>query len=246
MKQAIPLWKRVQFWTRDRDARSLPIEDARAALVSQQEQLLAEMRDLHRTSEARWKGLMERIAAMEAEGSPVDMRLLQEAQMQMRRSYERVRITHTETQELMREWEEWQRMTDLPQYVATPQHDERREMVRSELLTRGIRLRSVSVPVKQDVSEAISPAVVTEVQEIVQVSIPLVEASVPSMPDLLDEWEQFFGHESLDTDVLLEQPDTAQEVEKALERAHHLKMQATHQRLNDRSKGLRRTRLSGI
>lgn len=246
MKQKPAIWKRVRSWVQGRQEEPVSQADSRESLSTYQQTLLKEMRDLHRASEAHLQQLVSEVSGMDDEALHTGTRALQESHQQVRRSVERLRIAHADTQELLREWDEWQGMMVLPGYAATPQHEERREMVRSELVTRGVRIKSLTTHVEVREQEKESPILSMEEQFVLQEVVSHAPSFHGDSPDHLDEWEECFGDEVVITSVLYEDPDTDEEMREALERARQLKMHSAEQRISDRFKGLRRARLGSV
>lgn len=137
--------KRVSWWQRFREW-SVPSQNAapeilvaRSELSSSQREIADELEGAFTSYQERLEDLAARLSVLDDQGIQAEGESIREAQQSLRRAIRRVAVSERTTPELTNEWQDWSRYA-FQGPLAKALVDERREMLRSELVLRGVRL----------------------------------------------------------------------------------------------------------
>ncbi len=205
--------------------------DARRTLSVAHAEAEREMRSLHEEARRHLVEMETLLKEMDEDVSPWQLQQVQQAYTQLRYSFDRTKIALMDTQTLQHEWEDWQRTHEMSAYQATPEHEAREEMVRSELVLRGVRIQATPMQAPAQAMQLVTP-MVDEPVMIAQATSVILERDVEM--DHLDEWEECFGNEELDVEVLKHDPKTMEEMQASAQAAQMLKVRSGHQRMERR------------
>ena len=208
------------------------VQDRCSALLRTHQALLNEQVAILAEARKRLHAMTEQMEQMDQEQLVDHIRVMQSAQVQFQHALERTKLAFVDMPSLMQEWEEWLRMEDMPNQQSNTLQTSRKEMVQSELLTRGVRRATKTERAHTKGEELISPN--TESISVTSVTVSRPPVTEFLEVDHLDEWNAFFGEEDISRDVLKHTPQTIEEVLFVTQQAHILKNQSAHQRMERR------------
>lgn len=184
-------WERFHTWLFGSRKTVPSVLDARTQLAATQRELADELEGAFISYQERLQDLAARLSVLDDEGILAEGETIRDAQQTLRRAVRRAALSERHTQELMNEWQDWERYA-FHGPLAQTLVDERREMLRSELALRGVRLEKEPRVREEPVLNEPMPSMPT-------VSAPLLfclsdlEPEMTVMVDAFPEWDEIIS-----------------------------------------------------
>ncbi len=210
------------------------MEDAdatRELLKKEQRQLAQELEQILLAYRERLEHFARNEANMDEAAFHREVDVLREKQHHLRRAIKRAGLVERETQELLREWGDWEQAASAGAPLDRLAR-ERREMVRSELAVRGQEKESRSDSPREEIA---APAE--------EVPLRFETSMVARDEDALEEWDQILEQ------ILAKESDDAvceNACDQHLEIIRRFRMTEAERKRLDRAKGIRRDRIAAF